>query len=103
MSQPVVRRPNLPLTAKDEADLALLRSSAEFRRALQRMAPSSPDADATLGEAVLLHAVFEAGLAAVRAAAEEEGYQALAAQYAVEGPTRRAAARRRKPAWADEA
>ena len=102
MSQPVVRRPNLPLTARDEADLEQIRSSLEFRRALERMAPSQPQADASLGEAVLLHAVFEAGLAAVRAAAEEDGYRQLGQQYTEQQAERRRIARRRKPAWADE-
>lgn len=102
MSEPVVRRPNLPLTSRDEAGLAQMRESPEFRRALQRLAPSQPDAEATLAEAVLLHAIFEAGLAAVRAEAEETGYQLLGQQYTVQRQERRRVARRRKPAWADE-
>ena len=31
MTQAVVRRPSVPLTAKDEAELALLRTSPTFR------------------------------------------------------------------------
>lgn len=102
MSEPVVRRPNLPLTLRDEAGLAQLRGSPEFRRALQRLAPSQPDADAALAEAVLLHAIFEAGLAAVRAAAEEDGYRQLGEQYAAQHQERRRVARRRMPGWAAE-
>lgn len=102
MRETVVRRPNLPLTARDENDLQQLRASVGFRRALQRVAPGQPDAEADLGEAVLLHAVFQAGLAAIRQAAEEDGYRQLAAQRAGEATERRAIARRRSPRWASE-
>lgn len=102
MRESVVRRPNLPLTARDEDDLQQLRTSPGFRRALHRVAPGRPDADADLGEAVLLHAVFQAGLAAIRLAAEEDGYRQLAEQQAGESHERRAIARRRAPRWASE-
>ena len=102
MTQPVVRRPNLPLTAKDEADLTLVRTSVSFRRALAQLASSAPSIDGELGEAVLLHAVFEAGIAAVRKSAEDEGYAQLAAEYAEHAEARRGMSRRRLPMWADE-
>ncbi len=102
MSQRVVRRPNVPLTAKDEADLTLLRTSPAFRRALERLSATGPSADEEVGEAVLLHAVLAAGLAAIRANAEDEGYEQLAAEYADSSAARRRVSRRRTPAWSDE-
>lgn len=102
MSAPVVRRPSLPLTAQDEEDLAALRSSPAFRRALEVVAPSQPSADIELGESALLHAIFEAGLAIVRRTVEDEGYEQLASDYAFRASERRSVARRRPPSWADE-
>ena len=67
MTQAVVRRPSVPLTAKDEAELTLLRTSPTFRKALAHLAPSGPSAVETVSEAVLLHSVLEVGLAAIRA------------------------------------
>ena len=101
MSQPVVRRPNLPLTAQDEADLAVLRQSPSHLNALAELSSGMPTAD--VGESVLLHAIFEAGLRAVREAAEEDGYAQLADDYRRSADERRAMSRRRPPAWADEA
>lgn len=102
MSEPVVRRPSLPLAAVDEAELALLRESETHRRALALLAPTGPSPVEQVTEAVLLHAIFEAGLAAVRAQAEDEGYRQLAAD-AEPQSARRRMSRRRRPAWADEA
>ena len=102
MTQPVVRRPNLPLTAQDESDLALLRSSPAFRQALADLSPSGLSPVEQVSEAVLLHAVFEAGIAAIRASAEDEGYAQMAAGYAEQAESRRRMSRRRSPAWADE-
>lgn len=102
MVDPVVRRPSLPLTGKDDADLEVLRTSPAYRRALEVLAPSAPAADDDVTESVLLHAVFEAGLAAVRRSAEEEGYAQLAADYAYPPAERRAMARRRPPSWSDD-
>lgn len=103
MSQPVVRRPNLPLTAQDQADLEAIRDSPVFRRALEDLAPSAPSRDDDIGESVLLHAVFEAGLLAIRRSAQEEGYAELAQGYAAVDQQWRSIARRRRPAWADDA
>jgi hypothetical protein len=96
-----VRRPSLPLTERDEQDLALLRTSAPHREALRQLT-GEPVGDLDASEAMLLHAVFEAGLAAVRAATEALGYAELAAQQTAESATRKAEARRRRPAWVDE-
>ena len=102
MIEPVVRRPSLPLTAVDEAELVRLRESEDHRRALAMLVPGGPSPVEQVTEAVLLHAVFEAGLAAVRSRAEEEGYRQLADDYADQGSTRRRMSRRRTPAWADQ-
>jgi hypothetical protein len=101
MNQRAVRRPPLPLTERDLADLAALRDPGPGRAALGRLAPGAlPEGDIT--EAVLLHAVFEAGLRAVREAAESAGYEQLAAGYEAEDAERRQIARRRRPHWAAE-
>ncbi len=76
--QPVTRRPTLPLTSRDEADLARLRSAGPARTALAGL--TSLGADGELTEAMLLHAVFEAGLRAVREAEEAAGYAAAVAE-----------------------
>ncbi len=102
MTRPVVRRPSLPLTAQDEADLALLRSKPAFRRALAQLSPSAPSPEEQVSEAVLLHAVFQAGLSVVLARAEDEGYAELATDYAEQAMPRRRMSRRRPPAWVAE-
>lgn len=100
MSEPVVRRPNVPLTARDEADLALLTTSRPHREALAALSPSDSPVEAALSEALLLHSVLAAGFAAIREAVEEEGYRQLAEEAGAEARDRRAMARRRPPAWA---
>ncbi|MSW83029.1 MAG: hypothetical protein F2840_18045 [Actinobacteria bacterium] len=102
MTQAVVRRPSVPLTAKDEAELALLRTSPTFRKALEHLAPTGPSAVEAVSEAVLLHSVLEAGLAAIRAMAEADGYAEIAVQYAGQAEQRRRMSRRRTPTWIDE-
>lgn len=103
----VTRRPSLPLTARDESDLVVIRSSPSHQRALEDLARTPSGQTQTLSESALLHAIFEAGLDAVRAAAQEAGYAELADQMATEQRDgevdRRAEARRRRPSWADEA
>jgi len=96
-----VRRPSLPLTEEDERQLATIREGREYREVLASLSGEEV-ADQDASEAVLLHAVFEAGLLAVRNAAAAEGYAVIAAEqkHAAE---RRADARRRRPPWADEA
>ncbi len=101
LNQATERRAPLPLTARDLADLARLRMPGPEREALSDLA------DALLAdevsEALLIHAVFVAGLRAVREAAEERGYAELAAQEEASGE---AAERRllsdRRPSWAGE-
>lgn len=102
MSEPVVRRPNVPLTAQDEADLALLHSSAAHRQALASLSPTGSAVEEKLSEAMLLHSVLAAGFEAIRRSVEEAGYRELAVDYAAHADDRRAMARRRPPAWAQE-
>jgi hypothetical protein len=102
MNQTVVRRPSLPLTPADEADLALLKQAAAYQRALARLSSQDIPPGAEVTESVLLHAVFEAGLAAVRQLAEADGYEQMAADSAADDATRRRLSRRRRPSWAAE-
>lgn len=96
----ITRRPSIPLTARDEVDLAALRASPAYRQALADLTGTAATGDLT--EAALLHAVLEAGFQSIRSVAEEAGYAAIAShQAAME--EQRATARRRKPTWADEA
>lgn len=100
MNQSVVRRPSLPLTAADEADLTQLKESMAYRQALAQLSGQDlPQGDVT--ESVLIHAVFEAGLSSVRQLAESDGYTQLAADAADES-TRRRLSRRRRPMWVTE-
>jgi hypothetical protein len=101
LSERVTRRSPLPLTERDEADLARLREPGPARTALANLTSGSlPDSD--ISEAMLLHAVFVAGLRAVREAAEAAAYDELAADYATQDAERRTIARRRRPEWAAE-
>lgn len=99
--QPVTRRSPLPLTERDEADLAKLRNPGPTRSALAELTPSTPT-DGDLTEAMLLHAVFRAGMRAVQDAVEMMGYDQIAADYLAEDKERRLIARRRRPSWAGE-
>lgn len=103
MRNRVVRRPSLPLTEQDEHELELIRASPSYRSALANLSGEVGDAAVDLSEAALLHAVFEAGLDAVRLAAQEVGYSALAVERSEDAEARRPSARRRRPSWADEA
>lgn len=103
MSTPVVRRPNVPMTAQDEADLALLRSSTAHQQALARLAPETSPVEQALSESYLLHLVLAAGFEAIRRSVEEAGYEELGAQYSEKEGRRRSVARRRAPTWAQEA
>lgn len=100
MQRRIVRRPSLPLTEQDEQDLGTLRTSPHYRLALGLLATDEVPKD--VKESVLLHAIFEAGLRAVQKQAEEVGYAEIAETCIEEDPERRASARRRRPAWAEE-
>lgn len=99
IAAPIVRRTNLSLTASDEASLEELRDSEWHMRALVELSGSDADGDVT--ESVFLHAIFVAGLAAVRERAESRGYELLAAD-TEHRSSARAIARRRAPSWASE-
>lgn len=101
----VTRRPSLPLTEEDDRALTLIRTVETYQAALQdlSLSPSGGGVPASeLSEAALLHAVFEAGLDAVRRGAQEAGYALLARERAESATERRAQSRRRPPSWADE-
>jgi hypothetical protein len=90
----------VPLTAQDEADLALLRTSAAHRKALSSLLPKGVGLAEQPSEALLLHSVLSAGFEAIRRSVEKEGYRQLAVGYATQATNRRSVARRRPPAWA---
>jgi hypothetical protein len=100
MQSGTVRRPSLPLTQKDEDDLAMVRGSELYREALARLSGESTIIELT--ESAFLHAVLVAGIQAVRMSSEEAGYAILAAERAGNADQRRAVARRRPPSWAAE-
>lgn len=93
-------RKSIPLTASDVRDLAAMRGSSEYRRALREL--TGLDLDAGASEASYLHAVLEAGLKALRERAEDRGYAAIAVEQEESVEQRRRAARRRIPDWANE-
>src|SRR5580704_10436193 len=99
LNQPTERRTALPLTARDVADLAKLREPGPEREALADLAASLPAGD--VSESLLVHAVFQVGLRAVREAAEERSYAEAAFEQQLHADADRAAARRRRPSWAD--
>jgi hypothetical protein len=100
LNEPTERRTPLPLTARDQADLAKLREPGPERDALSSLAAVLPEGD--VSEALLVHAVFVAGLRAVREAAESASYEADAADRHARADSDRATARRRQPTWAGE-
>ena len=102
MPDSAVRRSSLPLTERNELELAELRGSEPHRKMLAELSEvSSFPADAS--EAVLLHSLFEIGLKAVRDGLELQGYGQLAAEQLATAEQSRSFARRRRPSWADEA
>ncbi|MFF1878627.1 hypothetical protein [Leifsonia sp. NPDC058230] len=86
------KRLSVPLTARDLADLDLIRNSPERLDAL----PGDVDASS---EASLVHAVFIAGLERLREAAEAAGYAAYAAdpEFQEYRAARRAGGERQRP------
>lgn len=98
MSRSVVRRPSLPLNADDERDLISLKMYPHFRMALAELAASEPDPSIDVSEGVLLHAVFEVGMAAVRERAEFMSYQESASDAEYVADMRKANRRPRKMA-----
>jgi hypothetical protein len=98
-----IRRPSLPLTERDVADLDKIRNSPAERAALEDLASVTLAAGGrSEAESAFLHAVLLAGIRAVGERAEEASYEADAAAYQAEDTERRAIARRRRPPWAGE-
>lgn len=97
----IVRRASLPLTARDESDLAKVRDSAAYHCALAALTGSDID-PSTTSEAAAIHAIFTAGLLALRDEVERQGYAQMAQERQPEATERRALARRRPPSWAAE-
>jgi len=102
LNEPAKARKSLPLTERDLADLQRLRGQTPERDAL---ADLSGVAVESVTEAALLHLIFAAGLQAIREKAEEHAYASAAADRLASGEAdeNRRTARRRRPAWADEA
>jgi hypothetical protein len=99
LKQQTVRRAGLPLTERDLADLEAIRNAPE-REAVGRAADTElPSGDLT--EAALLHAVFTAGLRALRRTIDDAGYARLADDGEYMDEMRRIA-RRRRSDWADD-
>jgi hypothetical protein len=101
MAAPPARRASLPLTERDEQELALLRESAIHRNMIAELS-AAPTFPKDVSEAVMLHAVFEIGLRTVREALEEKGYAELARAQVEEEPNKYVSARRNRPTWANE-
>ena len=103
LNEPAKARKSLPLTERDLADLERLRGHTPEREALAELAGVVVVESVT--EAALLHMIFAAGLRAIREKAEERAYASAAADRLASGEADeiRRIARRRRPAWADEA
>lgn len=101
MSDRTVKRPPLPLTERDLADLNKLRGEPPAWNALWRLArQEAPTGEVT--ESVVIHAIFMVGLRAIKEAAEAASYAADAEGRRAEDAGRRAIARRRRPGWEGE-
>lgn len=99
LTHPVSRRVSVPLTEQDELDLARLSTDPVYREALARVV-ANEQLTGSVTESVVLHAVLRAGIDAVESAAQQAGYDELAADYQVDN--RRRVARRRQPSWASD-
>jgi hypothetical protein len=102
LNEPAKARKSLPLTERDLADLQRLRGQTPERDALANLSGVAVE---SVTEAALLHLIFAAGLQAIREKAEEHAYASAAADRLASGEAdeNRRIARRRRPAWADEA
>lgn len=98
MSERAVKRPPLPLTKRDVADLSKLRGEPPVWAALWQLArQEAPVGD--IAESVIIHAIFAVGLRTVQEAAEAASYAAAAEDRSRDDTERRAIARRRAPGW----
>ncbi len=102
ISSPVQRRTSLPLTEANESDLSALLESSSYQLALEKLT-GTKIVDQEISSSALLHAIFEAGMAAVKKTAELEGYAQIASKISVASTQqKRKEARRRRPTWAEE-
>ncbi|MEB3052136.1 hypothetical protein KV112_20725 [Mycolicibacter sp. MYC123] len=96
-TEPPIRK-SLPLYERDQMALTALRRSPTHLAILGELAGTAVSESSS--EAAVLHAVWEAGIQAVREQVEDAGYAAMAGDQ--ETRERQAIARRRRPTWADE-
>ena len=102
ITSPVQRRTSLPLTESNESDLPALLESSSYQLALEKLT-GTKIVDQEISSSALLHAIFEAGMAAVKKTAELEGYAQIASEVStVNDQRKRKEARRRRPTWSDE-
>lgn len=102
IKSPVQRRTSLPLTEANESDLSLLLESSSYQAALEKLS-GTKIVGQEISSSALLHAIFEAGMAAVKRTAELEGYAQIASGITLASvQQQRKEARRRRPTWADE-
>ncbi|MDP1720225.1 MAG: hypothetical protein Q8L08_04405 [Candidatus Nanopelagicaceae bacterium] len=99
---PVVRRTSLPLTEQNERDLSKIRESPSYQIALEQLS-GTRIVKVKMSEAALLHAIFEAGIAAVRQKAELASYAEIASSLSeVELKQHRDESRSRRPSWSED-
>lgn len=102
ITSPVQRRTSLPLTETNESDLSALLESSSYQLALEKLT-GTKIVDQEISSSALLHAIFEAGMAAVKKTAELEGYAQIASGISLASTQqKRREARRRRPTWVDE-
>lgn len=102
ITSPVQRRSSLPLTEANESDLSTLLESSSYQMALEKLT-GTKIVDQEISSSALLHAIFEAGMAAVKKTAELEGYAQIASEISVSSTQQKwKEVRRRRPTWADE-
>jgi hypothetical protein len=90
------------LTDENENDISTLLNSSFYQVALEGLS-GVKIVGHDVSESALLHAIFEAGMSAVKESAELAGYAQIAAKQSK--PTLaqdRKDARRRQPSWAEE-
>lgn len=102
IKSPVQRRTSLPLTEKNESDLSLLLESSSYQSALEKLT-GTKIVDQEISSSALLHAIFEAGMAAIKKTAELEGYARIASGISsASTQQKKKDSRRRRPTWANE-
>lgn len=102
MNERAVRRPTLPLTERDERDLAAIRTAPEYQAAMATALGLDPSQTPDVTDSVVLHFIFTRGLESLQDEIEAAAYERLAEARRSTATTRKAIARRRRPAWADE-